>query len=301
VTRDPVAQSLGAAIGAATGSAFDVVAMRPVGGGCIHTALEITGRMALGEQRYFAKVNEAAHAPLFAAEADGLAAIAAANALHVPRVVAHGNDGERAWLVLEWLELAALTAASASHLGAALATQHRVVQMRFGWHADNFIGASPQRNGWSDDWSAFWRDHRLHAQLRFAAKNRLPSRMIDRGERLASDCHELLRGHAAAKALLHGDLWSGNAAASDATHGAVFDPAVYVGDPEADIAMTELFGGFPPDFLAAYRAEWPLEAGYTVRRDLYNLYHLLNHANLFAGDYVRQAQQSIERLLAEIR
>jgi protein-ribulosamine 3-kinase len=301
VTRDPVAQSLGAAIGAATGSAFDVVAMRPVDGGCIHNALEVTGRTARGEQRYFAKVNEAAHAPLFAAEADGLAAIAAANALQVPRVVAHGSDGERAWLVLEWLELAALTAASAAHLGAALGAQHRVVQMRFGWHADNFIGASPQRNGWSDDWSAFWRDHRLHAQLRFAAKNRLPSRMIDRGERLASDGHELLRGHAAAKSLLHGDLWSGNAAASDASHGVVFDPAVYVGDPEADLAMTELFGGFPPDFQAAYRAEWPLEAGYTVRRDFYNLYHLLNHANLFAGDYVRQAQQSIERLLAEIR
>jgi protein-ribulosamine 3-kinase len=301
VTRDPVAQSLGAAIGAATGSAFDVAAMRPVGGGCIHTALEVTGRTALGEQRYFAKVDEAARAPMFAAEAGGLAAISAANALPVPRVIAHGSDGERAWIVLEWLELAPLTAASATHLGAALAAQHRAAQTRFGWHVDNFIGASPQRNGWSDDWAAFWRDNRLHAQLRFAAKHRLPSRMIDRGERLACDCHELLRGHAATKSLLHGDLWSGNAAASDAGHGTVFDPAVYVGDHEADIAMTELFGGFPPDFHAAYRAHWPPEPGYNVRRDLYNVYHVLNHANLFAGDYVRQAQESIERLLAEIR
>jgi protein-ribulosamine 3-kinase len=91
------------------------------------------------------------------------------------------------------------------------------------------------------------------------------------------------------------------AAASGASEAAVFDPAVYIGDHEADIAMTELFGGFPPDFHAAYRASWPAEAGYPVRRDLYNLYHVLNHANLFAGDYVRQAQQSIERLLAEIR
>ena len=298
---DPVAKSLAVAIGAATATPFDVVAMHPVSGGCIHAALDVTGMTAFGEQRWFAKVDEAERAPMFAAEADGLAAIAAANALHVPRVLAHGKDGERAWIVLEWLELAPLGAASASHLGAALAAQHRVPQSRFGWERDNFIGASPQRNGWSDDWNAFWRDHRLHPQLRFAARNRLPSRMIDRGERLAADCHELLRGHAATKSLLHGDLWSGNAAATDAAHSAVFDPAVYIGDPEADIAMTELFGGFPPDLLAAYRAEWPVEAGYTTRRDLYNLYHVLNHANLFAGGYVRQAEHSIERLLAEIR
>ena len=300
MTPDPVATSLGAAIGAATGTPFDVVAMRPVSGGSIHAALDVAGRTALGEQRYFAKVSGAARAPMFAAEADGLAAIAAANALRVPRVLTHGEGGERAWIVLEWLELAPLGARSASHLGAGLATQHRIPQARFGWERDNFIGASPQRNGWSDDWNAFWRDRRLHPQLRFAAANRLPSRMIDRGERLAADCHELLRGHAATRSLLHGDLWSGNAAASGAAHSAVFDPAVYVGDHEADVAMTELFGGFPPDLLAAYRAEWPPEAGYATRRDLYNLYHVLNHANLFAGNYVRQSGDAIEKLLAEI-
>lgn len=300
MTKNPVARALSAAISDATGQEFEVLAMRPVSGGCIHAALEVSGKSARGEERFFAKVNDAAHAAQFEAEADGLSALSAANALAVPRTLARGSDGERSWLVLEWLELGALAGAGAARLGAALARQHRIAQPRFGWARDNFIGASAQVNGWSDDWPAFWRDRRLHAQLRFAARNRLPSRMIDRGERLAADCEVLFRGHLATRSLLHGDLWGGNAGAlADATP-VVFDPAVYVGDREADVAMTELFGGFPADFHAAYRTDWPLEAGYTVRRELYNLYHVLNHANLFAGDHVRQAEQAIGRLLAEI-
>ena len=298
--KDPVARALGAAISASLGAKFDVISMQPVGGGCIHTALEISGKSAAGAQRYFAKVNEAACATMFAAEADGLAALAAARCVIVPEVVAHGHDDERAWLVLQWLELVPLADRSATALGHALAAQHRIPQDRFGWSRDNFIGASPQANGWTDDWLAFWRDKRLHAQLRIAARNRLPSRMIDRGERLAADCAVLLDSHRVAKSLLHGDLWGGNAAGLQGDASAVFDPAVYVGDREADIAMTELFGGFPAGFLAAYRADWNLDDGYTVRRDVYNLYHVLNHANLFAGSYVRQAEHSIERLLAEI-
>ncbi|MGZ5060446.1 MAG: fructosamine kinase family protein [Usitatibacter sp.] len=300
MTEEHFGHALGKAIGEATGKPFTVTATRPVGGGCIHTSLEVTGKSAGAEQRYFAKVNDAGHAPLFEAEADGLAALAAAGALRVPRVISQGSSAEHSWLVLEWLDLAPLTAASAAHLGAGLAAQHGLPQERFGWARDNFIGASPQRNGWSEDWHAFWRDRRLHAQLRLAAGKRLPSRLIDRGERLAADCHELLRGHVAAKSLLHGDLWSGNASALGPSRSVVFDPAVYVGDPDADVAMTELFGGFPPDFLAAYRAARPAGTGYSVRRDLYNLYHVLNHANLFAGGYVRQAAESIDRLLAEI-
>ena len=237
---------------------------------------------------------------MFAAEADGLAALAASGALRVPRVVTRGDDGERAWLVLEWLELAPLGPVSGARLGTSLAALHAIPQAKFGWARDNFIGASPQVNGWSDEWVPFWRDRRLVAQLRLAAHNRLPSRMIDRGERLAADIQAFFRNHRPAPSLLHGDLWGGNASAlSDGTP-VVFDPAVYVGDREADLAMTELFGGFPADFQAAYRAAAPLDDGYRVRRDLYNLYHVLNHANLFAGGYVAQAAEAIGRLLAEI-
>lgn len=296
---DPIASRLAASAAPATGG-FEASAMAPVGGGCIHSAFRIDGRAGDGARTLFAKVNDADKAPLFASEADGLEALRDAGALRVPGVVARGEDEEHAWLLLEWLELAALDGASAARLGRALAAQHRRTRARFGWPRDNHIGASPQANAESGDWHAFFRDRRLHAQLRLAAANRLPSRMIDRGERLLADCGALLAGHAPAASLLHGDLWSGNAAALADGTPVVFDPAVYAGDREADVAMTELFGGFPPDFLAAYRDAWPLDDGYRSRRDLYNLYHVLNHANLFAGSYVRRSEDMIGRLLAEI-
>ena len=295
-----IADKLAAAISDATESMFEPASVDPVGGGCIHTALSIAGVMAGEEHRYFAKVNEAASAPMFEAEADGLAALRAADSVAVPQVITQGKDGEHAWLVLQWLDLGPLDGHAAANLGVALAAQHRKPQQRFGWARDNFIGASVQANGWSDDWLAFWREKRLAAQLRLAARNRLPTRMIDRGERLAADCEAFFRNHRPDKSLLHGDLWNGNAAAIEGRTPVVFDPAVYVGDREADIAMTELFGGFPPDFVAAYGAAWSLDDGYRVRRDFYNLYHVLNHANLFAGGYVRQGEQAIERLLSEI-
>jgi protein-ribulosamine 3-kinase len=294
------ARALSRSIAAASGAAFAVASMQPVGGGCIHRAFSVTGKGARGEQRFFAKTNEPDRAAMFAAEADGLQALREAGALEVPRVIAQGDDDDLSWIVLEWLELTALLPASAAQLGAALAAQHRVERDKFGWERDNFIGASVQVNGWSDDWLAFWREKRLLAQLRLAARQRLPSRMIGRGERLVADCEAFFRGYAPARSLLHGDLWGGNAAATAAGRPVVFDPAVYVGDREADVAMTELFGGFPGDFHAAYRAAWALHDDYRTRRDFYNLYHVLNHANLFAGGYVAQAEKSIEKLLAEI-
>lgn len=298
---DPIARALARAVSGATGARFEPTAAETVGGGCIHTALRIVGETEAGTRSYFAKVNEAAAAAMLAAEAEGLAALAEAKALRVPAVVSNGDDGERAWLVLEWLDLVPLDARSAARLGSALAAQHGIPREKFGWARDNFIGASPQVNGWSEEWLPFWREKRLFAQLRLAAHNRLPSRMIERGERLAADCDAFFRHHRPAKSLLHGDLWGGNAAALADGTPVSFDPAVYVGDREADLAMTELFGGFPKDFQSAYRAAFPLDEGYAARRDLYNLYHVLNHANLFAGAYVRQAGQSIDRLLAEIR
>jgi fructosamine-3-kinase len=297
--RDEELQVLEGAIAAATGH-YEIASSEPVAGGCIHRALRLRGEDANGKRDYFAKLNESGSAAMFAAEAEGLGALRDAAALRVPRRVALGHDDDRAWLVLEWLELAPLDAKSAAALGAALAQQHRAPREKFGWARDNFIGASHQVNGWSDDWIAFWRAKRLHPQLRLAAHRRLPSRMIDRGERLMADCEVFFRTYAPAKSLLHGDLWSGNAARCGEASPVVFDPAVYVGDREADVAMTELFGGFPADFISAYRAAWALDDGYPVRREFYNLYHRLNHANLFAGRYVRDSEHAIERLLAEV-
>jgi protein-ribulosamine 3-kinase len=297
---NPVALALAPHLAKATGGVFEPLDCAPVGGGCIHEALRLEGRTAAGRRLFFTKVNEPEKAALFASEADGLAALRDAKCLRVPGTVTHGVDAERAWLVLEWLDLVPLDAGSGARLGLELASQHRVSLPRHGWPRDNHIGATPQQNGESSDWHAFFRDRRLHPQLRLAARNRLPSRMIDRGERLLADSGALLSGHRPLPSLLHGDLWSGNAAALADGTPVVFDPAVYAGDREADLAMTELFGGFPPDFHSAYREAWPLEDDYRTRRDLYNLYHLLNHANLFAGQYVRQAEDSIGRLMAQI-
>lgn len=297
-----LATALAASVADALRQRFEPDALEPVGGGCIHRAFKLEGEATGGRRAFFAKVNEAGSAALFRAEAEGLRALRDAGAIRVPGVVALGEDEDedQSWLALEWLELSPLDAVSGARLGVALAAQHRLPQERFGWAQDNFIGASPQVNGWGDDWLAFWRARRLHPQLRLAAHHRLPTRLIDRGERLLADCGELFRGRTTAKSLLHGDLWAGNAAALGDGTPAVFDPAVYVGDREADLAMTELFGGFPRDFRDAYRNAWPVDEGYSVRRDFYNSYHVLNHANLFTGNYVRQAEQAIERLLAEL-
>jgi fructosamine-3-kinase len=294
-------EALEGAVMAATGAGFTLLSASPVSGGCIHEAFELAGEDASGKATYFAKLGDLERAPMLAAEAEGLAAIAKVGSVRTPRVITQGGDDEHAWLVLEWLELAPLTPPSAAALGKALAAQHRVTFERFGWEKDNFIGATAQANGWHDDWLAFWRERRLHAQLRLAARNRYPTKMIDRGERLLADCGAFFTTHAPGPSLLHGDLWGGNAASLADGTPVVFDPAVYCGDREADVAMTELFGGFPRDFLAAYGAAWPLDDGYAVRRDFYNLYHVLNHANLFSGGYVEQSARAIERLLAEIR
>jgi fructosamine-3-kinase len=298
--RDPLARALEDAIADATGEDFAFTASTPVGGGCIHAASKLEGLGPGGTRRFFAKTNDVGHEGLFVAEADGLAALRATGVVRVPATIAQGSDDAHAWIVLEWLDLVPLEARAASRLGEGLARLHGTKQPRFGWRHDNFIGGSVQQNGWSDDWLAFWQEKRLHAQLRLAAKNRFPTRMIDRGERLTADCGAFFQGYAPAPSLLHGDLWSGNAAALADGTPVVFDPAVYVGDREADVAMTELFGGFPGDFLARYCEISPLPVGYRVRRDLYNLYHRLNHANLFAGGYVRESEIAIERLLAEL-
>ena len=296
----PLAQRIAQSIGDALEIHLEPTATERVGGGCIHEAWKLTADTAEGTRDFFVKTNTVDTKPMFAAEAEGLAAIRAAGCIRVPATVVIDDDEERAWLVLEWLELAALSPTSAAALGTALAKQHRLAQSHFGWARDNFIGASPQANGFAHHWLDFWREKRLVAQLRIAARNRLPSKTIDRGERLASDCDALFRGYEPQRSLLHGDLWGGNVSCLPDSTPVVFDPAVYVGDRECDLAMTELFGGFPRDFMAAYSTAWPLDDGYRARRDFYNLYHVLNHANLFGAGHVAQAGAQIERLLAEI-
>ena len=168
-----------------------------------------------------------------------------------------------------------------------LAAAHREAGPRFGWSRDNYIGSTPQANGWCDDWAEFWRERRLRPQLELAARKGFNLGRIDPVP--------VLQNHKPQPALLHGDLWSGNAGFT-ADGPVVLDPAVYYGDREADLAMTELFGGFPREFYDAYNKAWPLESGYPRRKHLYNLYHLLNHLNLFGGGYLAQVKATLRLL-----
>jgi len=282
---------------AGLGIRLDPRSARPVDGGCIHSAW----RMAGADGPVFLKTGDMAAAWMLEAEADGLGALRDAGCLRVPEVLDYGVAGDLAWLALEWLELRPVSAASERALGEALARQHLAGGERFGWRRDNALGATPQPNGEADDWGEFFAARRIGHQLGLAARQGLPARLLERGEALRARVPELLAGHRPAPALLHGDLWSGNRAADARGAPVVFDPAVHYGDPECDLAMTRLFGGFSREFYAAYEALRPSAPGRARREPLYQLYHVLNHANLFGGGYVAQAERLVEKLGKELR
>jgi protein-ribulosamine 3-kinase len=233
--------------------------------------------------RCFLKINESSRADAFAAEADGLKALRAAG-MRAPEPHAHGIAGERAYLLMEYLELGARSDFAA--LGRMLASAHRKPGPRFGWPRDNYIGTTPQLNAWADDWREFWLERRIRPQIELARRN---------GFALDLPKLERLKKHRPAPSLLHGDLWSGNIGFTK-DRPVVFDPAAYYGDREADLAMSELFGGFPGEFYRAYEEAFPLDAGYETRKPLYNLYHLLNHLNLFGGGYLAQVEATLSLL-----
>ncbi len=274
------------------GIKLDANDAKRVGGGSINDAY----RVATDRGAVFLKLNSADGFDMFDAEVDGLRALRQSRGMTVPEVLAHGVAADAAFLALEWLDLSRGTAAAETALGAALALQHRVVSERFGWQRDNYIGLTRQPNDWSGDWITFLGDQRLGHQLRLAVENAIPFPLRESIEQLLSRLSEFFFDEAVAASLLHGDLWSGNWGATGDDRPCVFDPAVYFGDREADIAMTRLFGGYGENFYIAYEAEWPLSRGWERRVDLYNLYHLLNHFNLFGGGYVPQIAAALKRL-----
>lgn len=279
----------------ASGAPFSIESHEATGGGDISRSYVVRG----GGRAYFVKLNRADRAEMFAAEAAGLREISATGTVRAPEPLCHGASPAASWIVLEHLELRSASSAAMSALGASLALLHRVTAARHGWHRDNALGTTRQINTPAEDWIAFWRVHRLGFQLRLAASNGHGGRLIGDGERLLEKLPAFFAGHAPLPSLLHGDLWSGNAAMTAAGEPVVYDPAVYYGDCETDLAMTELFGGFPQSFYNAYRAKHPLDEGYETRKSLYNLYHVLNHLNLFGGGYRAQAERMIGQLLAQ--
>ena len=266
-----------------------------VSGGDINQAM----RVRHGDTSYFVKLNSAHMLDMFEAEAAGLRELQRADALKIPQPVCWGANDESAWLVMENLSLGGRGNPVA--LGEGLAAMHRITRPQFGWFRNNTIGSTPQSNTASDDWIGFWREQRLQFQLTLAERHGAGSALLSLGEQLLEVFPALFDSYQPEPSLLHGDLWSGNYAYTDNGKPAIFDPAVYFGDREADLAMTELFGSFGGDFYAAYENAWPVAPGYKTRKTLYNLYHILNHFNLFGGGYASQAQGMMGSLLSELR
>jgi fructosamine-3-kinase len=276
-----------------TGSQFSPSKPASMGGGCINQAYCLRDK----NQYYFVKINSASLITMFEAEAAGLKEIAKADTIRVPMPICFGSSGDNSYLVLEHIAMS--RSGDMDLAGRQLAQMHQKIGGGFGWYMDNTIGSTHQPNNLETDWIEFWRERRLGFQLKLATQLGYGGKLRDSGERLMELLPQLIT-HQPQPSLLHGDLWGGNISFDNSGTPIIFDPAVYYGDREADIAMTELFGGFGSGFYSAYNEVWPLDPGYASRKTLYNLYHILNHLNIFGGGYASQAQGMIDRLVSEL-
>lgn len=283
-------------IESATRQPFKLLKAQPLAGGDINSAY----RLQSESRSYFVKLNTSDRVAMFEAEAAGLEALTQTQTIRVPKLIVCSKTADHAFLVLEYIALNNLNGRSEQLLGQQLAQLHMQSQDYFGWHRDNTIGSTAQVNGRYHDWISFWQQQRLGHQLTLAAANGYGGRLQTLGEKLCADLKPLFSGYRPQPALVHGDLWGGNVAADEQGNPVIYDPACYFGDRETDMAMTELFGGFGSAFYQAYQAVYPLDQGYARRKTLYNLYHILNHLNLFGRGYLHQAESMIDKLLAEL-
>ena len=270
---------------------FEIEKSHPVSGGCINQGYAVSGNGLI----YFVKINQANQEAMFAAEALGLKQIYATKTIRVPEPICWGIADKSSYLVLEWLEFGGGDSQSWEKMGRNLAHLHQVsLSDRFGWHCNNTIGSTPQINTISNNWADFFAHQRIGYQLRLAKERggNFPDE-----DQVIPAISEILSQHQPHPSLVHGDLWSGNAAITVDGEPVILDPATYWGDREVDLAMTELFGGFPAAFYRGYNDVFPLDAGYQKRKTLYNLYHILNHFNLFGGGYASQANRMLQEIL----
>jgi fructosamine-3-kinase len=277
-------------ISQATGQPFQPSHRRSVGGGSVNQSYVVSE----GERAYFVKLNQASRVAMFEAEALGLRQMADTETIRVPMPICWGVAEQSAYIVMEWLDLGYGSPQAWEAMGRNLAAMHRVTKDCFGWDQNNTIGFIPQINTWTRNWTEFFTQHRLGYQFHLA--NRRGGHFPKQTELLAA-VPKILAGHDPQPSLVHGDLWTGNAAVTKQGEPVILDPATYFGDREVDIAMSQLFGSFPANFYQAYNEAFPLEPGYSQRKILYNLYHILNHFNQFGGSYEYQANQMIASLL----
>lgn len=274
-----------------TGNKFQGTEKRSVSGGCINQGYAISN----GQHTYFAKLNQASQITMFEAEALGLQQMYDTATIRVPKPLCWGIAENSCYLVLEWLNMEGGSTNSWEKMGHNLAAMHKATSKQgFGWDMNNTIGSTPQINTWTDNWVEFYTNNRLGYQFKLARRKggRFPQ-----AEELLAAIPELLAGHTPEPSLVHGDLWGGNAGFTVAGEPVILDPATYYGDREVDIAITELFGGFSGGFYRGYNEVLPLDSGYEKRKILYNLYHVVNHFNLFGGSYESQANRMISQLV----
>ncbi len=285
------------AITAANGPKLTLISAQAVNGGDIHQAW----RLHTQEGTFFLKTNRPGSLPMFACEARALETIYATYTIRCPKPYAWGKNQTHSFLLMEYLPLSHQGSETAR--GRALAFLHQQLEEsgRFGWFEDNYIGHTPQPNNWSRDWIHFYSTQRLHHQLQRAAQAGASKQLLHKGELLIEQLPHFFSSYTPKPALLHGDLWGGNSAFTEDGEPVMYDPASYYGDHETDLAMTELFGGFGEAFYSAYAEIFPVDAGYSTRKTLYNLYHILNHFNLFGGGYARSAERMIDQLLSDVR
>jgi fructosamine-3-kinase len=275
-----------------TGEPFQLTTEKSLGGGSINSAYKLTADNGLS---YFVKLNSAHQLAMFQTEYTDLLELQKAQLMHIPRPICFGTQGTQSYLVTEYISLHGR--GDTEKLGRALAQMHRITTHQFGWKQNNTIGSTPQSNRGHDNWLDFWRDERLIPQFEMLYEKGYRQVIESDAGKLFKRLDSLLSAHKPEASLLHGDLWSGNYAFDNQGKAVIFDPALYYGDRETDLAMTELFGGFSQTFYAAYNEAYPLDDGYQSRKTLYNLYHILNHTNLFGSGYLNQAIRMMQALL----
>ncbi len=274
-----------------TGNSFTIENRKSVSGGCINQGYCLIGK----DIKYFVKINDASQVEMFTAEALGLKEMAKTETIRVPKPICWGMAERSSYIILEWLEFGRSSKESWELMGKHLAKMHQYQgETKFGWSQNNTIGSTPQVNNWTEKWSDFFADHRIGYQLKLASRK---GGNFGNYSQIVETVRDILSTIAPQPSLVHGDLWSGNAAVTEAGEPVILDPAAYYGDREVDIAMTELFGGFPAAFYRGYNEVFPLDEGYKKRKTLYNLYHILNHYNLFGGGYGSQANSMIQEVL----
>ncbi|MGK7944754.1 MAG: fructosamine kinase family protein [Microcystaceae cyanobacterium] len=270
---------------------FTVENYRSVGGGCINQGYALIGQ----GKTYFVKVNDPSQGAMFEAEALGLKQMFETQTIRVPQPICYGVTERFSYIVLEWVELGRSQGNSWYEMGKQLAQMHKIKSVsQFGWERNNTIGSTPQINPWTDNWADFFADSRIGYQLKLA--KRRGGNFVKIGD-FIEVVRDSLKDRKPHPSLVHGDLWSGNASITQEGKPLIFDPATYYGDHEVDLAMTELFGGFSNQFYQGYESVFPLDQGYSKRKVLYNLYHILNHFNLFGGGYESQALRMMKQII----